>query len=377
LEPVIWIAPPPVPAVEPAGLARLARAYQRAGLNYFCVFDRVNSTIAWPFDEWRRPGLPARFAELFAPVAEVIYDNGLYPVVGPLATPGQYWELSFVAQFLTALNRQSEPAWLERLVLGVIDSVGRSFSLAERPGRSTGRPAPYSRSGIGARSAREVTTWYDAIAREHLGRPLPQLGVNGTTARDNSTGGGAPDELPPSFRPASEVIADLRGGALPPHRLAVSLGRLPAAEARTVQIAATPPADPAARLDSAPTQRLPIEHYLLLCPSQSTDAERWSLSGLLAAIAPYVGSFRPTIGFSVEEAALARAVTIVGPDSEMIRQIESKLATDGRQAEAIPSASINELKRLMLDRTARKERFARGPGDQLSLPVSAAGETLG
>jgi len=51
----------------------------------------------------------------------------------------------------------------------------------------------------------------------------------------------------------------------------------------------------------------PIDHYLLL-PLFSWGVADWDLS----AIRPYIQRYQPTVGFSLEEAALSKRVTIAG-----------------------------------------------------------------
>ena len=93
----------------------------------------------------------------------------------------------------------------------------------------------------------------------------------------------------------------------------------------------------------SPSMR-PITHYLLLAPSGAPLQE--TLSGLL----PWISENRPTIGFSIEEAALAARVSIHDSaemfSEELIDSLRSAGCTvqrlDGNGTSIAPSTASNQ-----------------------------------
>jgi hypothetical protein len=69
-----------------------------------------------------------------------------------------------------------------------------------------------------------------------------------------------------------------------------------------------------------PTDTFPIEHYLLL-PIYEWGLADWHLD----VTRPFIRKYKPTVGFSLAEAALARKVTIIGGDKDFDAQEISKL----------------------------------------------------
>jgi hypothetical protein len=96
----------------------------------------------------------------------------------------------------------------------------------------------------------------------------------------------------------------------------------------------------------------PIRHYLLFW--QFPDA--WAKEDWQGAT-KYVGRFRPTCGFSVEEAKNSEFVTIVGDPSGVSREVERMLIEAGCRVERVAGDVAAETKEI-LDRMAeRGQRF--------------------
>jgi N-acetyl-anhydromuramyl-L-alanine amidase AmpD len=99
-----------------------------------------------------------------------------------------------------------------------------------------------------------------------------------------------------------------------------------------------------------PDESKAIYHYLLFWAS----GEEWAVRDWLNAI-NYIGVFRPTVGFSAEDAAQAQYVTIVGGTSGVPEEVENELKAAGCQVERIVGKDDAEMKR-MLDRMAQQGR---------------------
>ncbi|HEY54394.1 MAG TPA: N-acetylmuramoyl-L-alanine amidase, partial [Caldilineae bacterium] len=100
----------------------------------------------------------------------------------------------------------------------------------------------------------------------------------------------------------------------------------------------------ALNLDDDPTTKL-LDHYLLLQPRPGTEeaCER--------VTANYIARFRPTSGFSLTTAMMARRVTLVACAPDQASATEELLRQAGCQVERIPGRDLAEI-RQTLDRLA-------------------------
>lgn len=109
---------------------------------------------------------------------------------------------------------------------------------------------------------------------------------------------------------------------------------------------ATPPSP------APPVPEKPMYHYMLFWAREN----RWAETDWLNA-RNYIQVFRPTIGFSTEDAALARFVTIVGGPLGIPRSAEDQLKEAGCQVDRIAGRDEAETKQ-MLDRLVQQgKRF--------------------
>jgi len=87
-----------------------------------------------------------------------------------------------------------------------------------------------------------------------------------------------------------------------------------------------------------PSDRQPIEHYLLAGPP---DRERTRIDLLLAQ--PFILAFAPSCGFSEEEALHADKVTILGNEDSVPAEAEQRLIAQGRQTQRLSGTTSDEL----------------------------------
>lgn len=112
------------------------------------------------------------------------------------------------------------------------------------------------------------------------------------------------------------------------------------------------PATSAPDLAPTPYPKI-IEHYLLLWHRSPGNWAEWDL---ISAI-DYVGQFRPTVGFSVEEAKRAKYVTIVGGPAGVPDQVEQVLQAVGCQVERLSGRTQEETSQMLYDLLAQGRRF--------------------
>jgi len=101
-----------------------------------------------------------------------------------------------------------------------------------------------------------------------------------------------------------------------------------------------------------PAEPKAIYHYLLFW----ARGEEWAVRDWLNAI-NYIGVFRPTVGFSPEDAAKAQYVTIVGGTSGVSEEVEKQLKAAGCQVERIVGKDDAEMKRILDTMAQQGKRF--------------------
>jgi hypothetical protein len=101
----------------------------------------------------------------------------------------------------------------------------------------------------------------------------------------------------------------------------------------------------------APTPKL-MDHYILFWGSQSNWArDEWR------AAENYIGQFRVTMGFSVEDARHARFVTIVGSPSGISTEVEAHLRAAGCRVERIPGDDPERIKAIFDEMAVHRQPF--------------------
>jgi hypothetical protein len=96
-----------------------------------------------------------------------------------------------------------------------------------------------------------------------------------------------------------------------------------------------------------------IEHYMLLWHKNAANWAEWDMRGAM----DYIGTFAPTIGFSVEEAKSAQYVTIVGGTGGVPAGVEQTLLAAGCQVERLSGPTESDTRREMDQLVAQGQRF--------------------
>jgi hypothetical protein len=109
---------------------------------------------------------------------------------------------------------------------------------------------------------------------------------------------------------------------------------------------------------TVPVSDKPIGHYVLFYQlPDGTWAERdW------ANAKNYIATFKPTCGFSVDDAMRARRVTIIGGPGGVSMEAEERLVAAGCQVERLAGKDEVETKKLMDDLAKAGRRFLSLPG---------------
>lgn len=333
-------------------LAVLLKAYARWGVRGVLFYNRPNAFHSWTQGSWARQELVERFLDRFLPVAAAAIEEGINPIMPPLEPGGSYWDTSFLHSMLTSLVRRGPAPLLEQLVMSAYAFTNR-HDLNWGAGGAKDWPAarpyfspPNTQNHLGFR----IFDWYNTITQSILNRNIPiiLLGAGALVDPMRST--------QPGYTPAEHLQVNLDIARLLENQPVAGLRAIPAnviacnywlmaADSKdpnvsqswfdpagpyqgTVQALKEVNTRPAAKaaLETAISAQgpHPLKHYLLL-PTFEWGIADWHLD----VIRPFVKKYLPTIGFSLEDATLARDVTVIGNDDAFSDEQIEKLVLAG------------------------------------------------
>lgn len=366
--------PPAMEEVSP-----LIESYIHWGAMHIQVFDRPNLRSSWPAGSWAQQDLVERFLDRFLPLADLVARANAVPVMPAFEPGGDYWDTAFLRNALQSIERRGMSNVLSKLALGAYAwTFRRSIDWGAGGPEYWPDTRPYfTPSSSQDQRGFRIYQWYQAVAAAVLQRPCPvfllQAGLPAHPDRIK------PDELATGEHAAvikelytwvtgKELVSEKGVEALPPPQLDMpeeveacnfwllsadknspyreqswfheGHPRLPHTQSIAKNI--TPPAadafvNPTISNDTV-FKRIqhPITHYILLANSQHGN---WETQ--LARLLPFINQNHPTIGFSIEEAALAGKVTIVGKSPYITADTLARLTRTGCQVEQIGDDGTN------------------------------------
>ena len=369
-------------------LQTLFETYARWDVNGIVLLDKPNSRNSWRSSNWVQQDLVERFLNNYLPIAKQVLDAGLTPIFPPLHPGGSYWDTAFLRSSLESMIRRDETDLLNNLVLSAYAWTG-SHSLNWGAGGQTSWPdsKPYfTPEGSQDQQGFRIFDWYGTVTEEILGEKSPimlfEVGVTGDPQEQSSTnpssGQQAAINLSIAKLTMDETVNDPKDPQvvlepIPDHVIASNFWVLSTAKdspyqfqswfspdqegAPIVKLLAncisereqSPKTIKSSRVYPTSGQqktggtihpdnpqkktnkrKQPIRHYLLL-PTYEWGVADWHLE----VINPFVKKYRPTIGFSLSEAALADRVTIIGNQKTFPEEIITRLRQRGCRVERI------------------------------------------
>jgi hypothetical protein len=388
IEPVIHLPVAPIQAVDKPALFSQMQAYASWGVRYVVVFAEPNSRRAWTPADWAKIGLTERFVEILLPCLAGAAEAGLTPVFPPLAPGGDFWDTTFLEDSLEILQKRAEPNVLDRLAFG---AYLWTYNRPLEWGRGGAARWPLARPYLTPPNSQDqrgfhVYEWYDEIVREHLGESRPIICVAGGARLGDST-----DPRYPAVDEARQTSANLQianaavSGELPETVANVSFWLLAAAtdspmaaqaafrpdgttapfvaalkqmafENKIAKSPVTVPTVSAAIPKTLPKNGVkPLYHYVLL-PVFEWGVSDWHWNAALE----YIKAFRPAVGFSPNEAALARYITIVGNEQGVTAAIEQALKTAGCVVDRVSGKDGEETQAQLISMAQHNQRFQPG-----------------
>ncbi len=327
---------------SPNDIKTMVETYSKWGVHYTVLFDRPNSRSAWSTGTWAQEDLVERFMDRYVPLANLVSKSGLISVFPTLEPGGSYWDTAFLRTSLESLLRRKEDGLLDKLTISAYAWTGeRSLNWgAGGPDRWTGARPYFTPPSEEDQRGFRIFDWYQAQVVSILQRPCPIILFGVGSALDHQVVQHqtlnslihtqtnltiaqllAKEEVDDPGKP--EVVLD----KIPDEVLCCNFWLLAAAndsshlpqawfqpEGNTLPVVgafrqwmANHEANPQAMPKLNDLKIHPISHYLLL-PVYEWGVADWHLD----IIRPFIKKYQPTIGYSLEEAAYAARVTVIG-----------------------------------------------------------------
>ncbi len=352
ITPIIHFKLPLPDAPSANELRPILEAYRRWGIQYVVFFDKPNDSASWSTAGWSHQDLVERFLDRFLPLALEALLLGLTPVFPPLQPGGSYWDTSFFKSALQSMQRRGHDNLVKSMVLGSYAyTFGHELNWGYGGSDQWPLTRPYS-TPEGSQDQRGFSNfaWLQSIVHSLGLEPLPviQFGA-GVKSPDSSF---SPEIHAEVVLSILSLVDQVNSGASPAGILATNFWLL-AAEPGTpfnsqawypndstalpvVRVMAPklePKSTTAFHTTDAPIETAiatnddslhPINHYLLL-PTYEWGVADWHLD----VTRPYIRKYLPTVGFSIEEAALAKKVTVIGGEESFTLEQMSQLRDRG------------------------------------------------
>lgn len=331
-------------------VAVLLDTYARWGVKYVILGNQPNSKSGWSKTGWRNDNLVDHFLDRFIPLADYIEKLGLIPVFPPLQPGGDYWDTAFLEMAIRGLKRRQMDTLLDKLCLA---SFGYTFnrSLTWGAGGPENWPGarPYATpEGQEDQLGFNNYDWMQSVVERITGkRPAALILDAGNPAVDLTLAGTDTSlermQLIVKACQGSETgenveLPDMDGSLIActfdlDTLLTLFGGDLSIAALRAIFLvdgADTPDTKYKSGLNEKP-----IAHYLLL-PAHETGVS----DAVLKKVRPIIKQCNPTIGFSLEEAKLARKVSVF-PDPVIFTDEKiNALRLAGCSVEILPQSGI-------------------------------------
>lgn len=369
IEPIIRFEKGLARNLETTDLRTLLQAYSNWGVRAVSFFDRPNTRSAWIGSEWAQNGLVERFLDRYIPLASLALECDIVPLFPPLEPGGHFWDTAFLSLSLMFLARRNRVDLLDKLVLSAYAwTHDKTLNWgAGGPERWTDARPYFTPPGEQDQLGFRTYEWYLANARMFIQNPVPVFlfGVGVPHKPESPVHKDWSDEKHTEVCLAimkmlkNDLVSDPESPTMPlepmsnevlsanfwlltddqnsPH--ATDAWYRPDGSTRQIvsELKGTAIQQKSARAEMPPETEKgmpgtshPIDHYLLL-PSYEWGVADWHLD----VIRPYVKKYRPTIGFSLQQAALAEKVTVIGNTQSFSEEQLEALRSAGCQVERI------------------------------------------
>jgi hypothetical protein len=359
IEPIIHV-PVSLQDLNHAEIDDLLPSYADWGIRHMVIGDRPNLRSMWKPSDWARGGLVEQFLDKFLPIWNSQMKYGFQPVFPALEPGGDYWDTAFLTSCLKSLQRRSKDELANELILAMYAwSYGRPLDWGTGGPSAWPESKPYQTpDGSQDQCGLRIVDWYSSISREAIGSELKMLVLaGGVHPEDRNTSSQdvqadihaslARDLLMSRYSDNLVSFSFYTLSADPDQALIgwydKNLAGSKSAEALERLMLAVPEPKPV----SSPIK--PIANYILL-PSH---AER-DLSSDWKGIEPLVMALKPVIGFSLDEARLARQVILIGEQELFPADSEQLLREQGCKVRRFSNPNSEEVLLAVSDLAAKQ-----------------------
>lgn len=354
----------PLPNSPAAGeMKALLKAYSRWGVQHIILFDRPNMMHNWSTAGWIQQDLVERFVDRFLPLASSVAQSGMMPIFPPLEPGGNYWDLSFLKQALQSIERRGYTDLVRQMGL-----ASYAFTYNHELDYGSGGPIKWPKSipyvnspdSEDQRGFRNYE-WLQSTAVAACGQELPvfmlgagikEPGVSYSpeihagiclNILDQLKGTSAEMTIPDYVQCCNFYLLSAAPGSNQYEQawfkteddyLPIVDLLLPEFDQTLVAGKGNVSVEDNSNINFNHSH--PIEHYLLL-PLYDWGVAEYHLE----VTRPFIQKYHPTIGFSIQEAALAKKVTVIGGELTFSDEALSELRSSGSIVDRVTGDGIS------------------------------------
>ncbi len=357
-------------SAKPEDLRVILSAYARWGVKYVVFYNSPNLKRYWAEGTWSQADLVDRFLDRYIPFADMALNLGLIPVLPPLQPGGDYWDTTFLKKLLLLLQQRKAVSLISGIHMAVSAQTfnkpidwgkgGSAIWHASTPYKSEASEDTQDHVGM------QTWEWYTEIVQS-ITKTTPKIILFWFGASNVLEGGQLDSSLSlerlidMAQMDPSEKDSEMRGLIFGENVIACNLWLLSSSDQDVDEKSISflrklkPDLQAIGKVkthqtkyfynqnhDDLPVARkvadwvYPIDHYLLL-PSYD-----WGIpEHVLERVRPIIRESRPTVGFSISEASLARKVTIWNENQAFTEGDINTLKRSGCEVEEILVNGIN------------------------------------
>ena len=334
--------------------------YRKWGVTHVIFGDQPNTKRGWLLSGRQDETLVDQFLDRFIPLANHALKIGLTPIMAPLMPGGEFWDCAFLELALDGLKQRKMPQLFDGLVLSSNGfTFNKPLSWGEGgPERWPGSKPYFTPDGQQNSLGFHNFEWVQAISQRVIGKKLPVIILDA-----GNPGPNIDFEHEKSFEDNLRKILQAchnidyseknRGNEFPILDESVlacnfSLDTMKKIFGEPFSIEILDPIfsqtqSKICRPKTLAGREKHIAHYLLL-PSYASGVS----DSVLNKVRPLIKKFKPTVGFSLEEALNAVKVSVF-PDSNVFTDEQiNRLRNAGCEVEILPQSGI-EIATLLQD----------------------------
>ncbi len=362
ITPIIHMALPLPNTPDARDLKTILEAYSRWGVKHVILFDKPNLVQSWSLSSWSQEELVERFVDRFLPVALQVSQLKMIPVFPPLHPGGDYWDLIFLKQALASIVRRGRENLINHMAFCAYAYTFEhelTWGSGAQSRWTEAKPYEVSENTQDQRGFNQYE-WMNTIVRSFT-RIDAAFFLLGAGAIDNKRYYTPEEHAEVIQRILDRLTRADHAHSIPGYVKSCAFYSLCADEndpafdfawyrpdGSTLPIVASllnqSEEDAIKDVEEVlnpepiiqPGKFFIFDHYLLI-PDNEESLSKFNLK----AIQPFIQQYHPTIGFSTEDAAKARRVTLIGDSSSIPPEFIEKMQENGCIVDLISEDGTN------------------------------------